>query len=163
MKCSERLQAQGLCINVIDDRLIVKPRNLITPEVREYIRSNKNILLDEIRSQRTQHFDYNTDPFRQSGEAIKVYLPPLDADVWFCADEQARSKVEHEEIACFLYDDLLYIHQGKPGVERLSRLYEVYAKRHPVTTEVLKLFNGKITSIKPKTTVKHGKDHTVSE
>ncbi len=163
MKCSERLQAQGLHIDVVDDRLIVKPRDLITPEVRAYIRSNKNVLLDEIRSQRTQQVDYYTDPFRQSGEAIKVYLPPLDADVWFCSDEQAKTRVQHEELACFLCDDLVYIHQGKPGAERLSRLYEIYAKRHPVTTEVLKLFNGKITSISLKSKRNHGKEHPVSD
>ena len=30
--------------------------------------------------------------------------------------------MKHEELACFLYEDLVYIHQGKPGAERLSRL-----------------------------------------
>jgi len=90
------------------------------------------------------------DPFRDSGEAVKVYLPPLDADVWFCADKEAMTRVKHEELACFLYNDLVYIHQGKPGAERLSRLHEVYAMRHPVTVEVLTLFGGKIKSIKAK-------------
>lgn len=92
----------------------------------------------------------DSDPFQNSGKAIKVYLPPIDADVWFCSNQQARERVAHEEIACFLYEDLVYIHQGKPGAERLSRLQEVYAKRHPITETVFKLFNGKITRIETK-------------
>jgi len=92
--------------------------------------------------------NHSPDSFRASGEAIKVYLPPLDADVWWCADEKAKARVEHEELACFLYEDLVYVHQGKPGAERLSRLHEMYAMRHPVTRSILDLFNGKIRSIK---------------
>jgi hypothetical protein len=94
--------------------------------------------------------EIEVDPFPLSGEAIKVFLPPLNADVWFCSDRESMERVKHEEIACFLYDDLVYIHKGKPGAERLSRLFEVYAKRHPVTECILDMFNGKIKSVKMK-------------
>jgi|GEM_PF-6569859 hypothetical protein len=92
----------------------------------------------------------HTDLFHDSGEAIKVYLPPIDTDVWLCSNQQARQAVLHEEIACFLYEDLVYICQGKPGAERLSRLQEVYVRRHPVTQSVLDLFNGKTSRIELK-------------
>jgi hypothetical protein len=102
----------------------------------------------EIKGLMPGHDEESQDPFQVSGEAVKVYLPPLDADVWFCADRQAMERVKHEELACFLYKDLVYIHQGKPGTERLSRLLEVYARRHPAVQAILDTFQGsKVTTI----------------
>ena len=151
MSCSDQLQALGLHIDVIDEKLRVRPQDLITPEIREYIRLNKKAIIEEL-----------VDSFPQAIDAIKMYLPPLDADVWFCADEKAKAGVQHEELACFLYEDLEYIHQGKPGAESLGRLFEVYAKRHPVTNEIMKAFNGKITSVKLKNSLKSATDQKVS-
>ena len=141
MRSSEHLRGIGLHLDIRDNNLIVSPKSLITPEVQEYIKSNKSKLLEEITGD---------DQFRKSGEAVLVHFPPLNADVWFCADDQAMERVKHEEVACFLYEDIVYIHKGKPGKERLSRLFEVYAMRHPTTQYILSSFNGKITSVLPK-------------
>lgn len=91
--------------------------------------------------------DLDTDPFQDSGEAIKVFFPALNRDVWICADEKAWAMVEDEGLTCLLFIDLQFILQGKQGEDRLNRLFKVCARRHPVTEETLKLFNGKITAM----------------
>lgn len=93
--------------------------------------------------------DPGLDPFVTSASAIKVYLPPIKADVWFCSDANAFTLVEHDYVACFLYDDLVYILEANPGTERLERLLEAFGRCHHVTRKVLKAFNGTITSIRP--------------
>lgn len=93
-----------------------------------------------------------TDPFEESGEAVKVFFPAIGRDIWICADEKARTMVGNEGLSCLLFDDLRFILQGKPGEERRNRLIEVCARRHPVTEEVLRVFEGKITSVDVKDT-----------
>lgn len=91
-----------------------------------------------------------SDPFLDSGTSIKVSFPALNHDVWLCSDEKARTMVEGEGLTCLLFTDIQYILQGKPGGDRLNRLHKAIARRHRVTEETLKLFNGKITSIKDR-------------
>ena len=55
--------------------------------------------------------------------------------------------VEDECLTCLMFQDLQYILQGEPGEDRLNRLHNVCARRHPVTEETLKLFGGKITAM----------------
>jgi hypothetical protein len=90
------------------------------------------------------------DTFQNSGEAVKVLFPALKGDLWLCSDAQARERVKYEGIPCFIFEDLQYIHQGRPGAERLARLQEVYAKKHTITESILDLFHGRIRSIKLK-------------
>ena len=90
------------------------------------------------------------DPFAISGQCIKVYLPPIKAEVWFCSDDRARSSVIQEGIVCLLFEDLDYIRKGTPGEERLSRLLQIYARRLPITSELIELFKGRITAINLK-------------
>lgn len=87
------------------------------------------------------------DPFQESGAAIKMFFPDLDRDIWLCSNERSWELVKNDGLICLLFSDLNFILQGKPGKDRLNRLHRVCAKRHPVTEEVVKLFNGKITKM----------------
>ena len=110
----------------------------------------ENNILNEIKGHIPGQAEESPDPFQVSGESIKVFFPILKGDVWLCSDAQARERVKYEGLPCFTFEDLQYIHQGRPGAERRARLQEVYAKRHPTTENILDLFHGKITSIKVK-------------
>lgn len=138
-----QIQSLGISVAIHNDKIRLAPAEKVDEEVRRIVNEHR---ADIVAALSEDHLD----PFLASGEATKFFLPSLDADVWFCADRQAADRVKHEELACFLYEDLVYIHQGKPGAERLSRLIEVYGKRHPITQTVLDCFQGsRVTSVRP--------------
>lgn len=155
MKTSSYLLNLGFEMRIHGDKLRVVPREKITPEIREYIRSNKAVLMEEVKKRQSDALGEchesgpeGKDPFLVSGAACKVFLPPLERDVWLCPDEKARSMVKDDGLPCLLFTDLVYILRGKPGEDRLSRLKRACAKRNPVTEEVLRQLNGKVTSVK---------------
>lgn len=88
------------------------------------------------------------DPFRVSGAAIKVFFPVINREVWLCADEKARSLIEGTGLTCLIFSDLEYILQGKPGEDRLGRLKSVCARRNTLTKEILRQFDGEVTSVR---------------
>lgn len=143
-----QIQSLGISVAIHNDKIRLTPAEKVNEEVRRIVNEHRADIVAALSED-------PLDPFQASGEAIKVFLPPLDADVWFCADRQAADRVNHEELACFLYEDLVYIHQGEPGAERLSRLIEVYGKRHPIAQTVLDCFQGsRVTSV--RSVVKEG-------
>jgi len=73
---------------------------------------------DEIKVQKPGHAEKSLDPFKVSGEAVKVFFSILKGDVWLCSDAQAHERVKYEGIPCFTFEDLQYIHQGDTQEQR---------------------------------------------
>jgi len=185
----DQLTDRGLSVNLVDGKIRLSPSKQVTEEVRHYVQAHRKDIITELSRQVTDESSY-IDPYeinenneicckgKSSTYSEDDLLTGLDdpassmklwcnvpgvGEFWIAANEQVRETLIPDDLPILFPQDLTYITEGSTKDERFARLHEIVARRHPTTCRIVDAFNGKITSIKPKATGKHGTDHPVSE
>ncbi len=189
MSICEQLTDKGLSINLIDGKIRLSPSRQVTEEVRHYVQAHRKDIVTELSRQITDESSC-VDPYEinenkeicckgkpstyleddlltgldDPAGSMKLWCSvPGVGEFWIAANERVRETLIPDDLPVLLPQDVVYITGGRTRNDRLTRLYEMVARRHPTICSIVNAFNGKITSIKPKATGKHGIDHPVSE
>lgn len=165
MRFSSCLTDQGLQLEIMGENLRVTPRSRITPEIREYIRSNRNFILDELRGNNpaivsNTHRVNTSDSHPLNGcvpdiecldsdecAAALIHFPGI-GDLWVIFDERVRTEIETDGLPILTEEDFAHIKAGPTRQDRFTRLRNRVAVRHPTVIDVLTTFKGaRITSV----------------
>lgn len=122
MLYTEFFKSRGLLVKVVDGKLRLSPADLVTEDIVEIMKQHKAEIIDEVR----QSVENMTlDEFADAGRAVKVFSEILEEDIYLCSDEDAQEMIQAEGLVAYLPDELMAIHQARPGSEALKLIHEV--------------------------------------
>ena len=94
----------------------------------------------------TEHGTPAQDPFLKDNHGLFRFEPV--GNVWLAQDEDAARSLDTHGIPAITEDDARWILQAKGHEARLHRLFQVYGKRHGMTSMVMSIFSGTVTNIR---------------